>query len=153
MRVKNQKDFWAGVMFIAFGGFFAGFGTHYEFGTAAEMGAGYFPTVVGVITIVLGILIAASGLSAKASEGKIAKFEWKVLLLILGPIVLFGLLLQSMGLILSLAMLILISSCASHEFSLKSAMINACVLIVMCLLIFVWGLDLQFQLWPSFIGN
>ena len=27
MRIKNHKDFWAGVMFIAFGAFFTGFGT------------------------------------------------------------------------------------------------------------------------------
>lgn len=153
MRVKNQQDFWAGVMFVAFGAFFAGNGMGYEFGTAEEMGAGYFPTVLGVIMLVFGLLIASTGLSAKATDEKIARFEWGVLLFILGPVVLFGLLLQALGLILSLVMLILTSSYASHEFSLKSALFNAAVLIVMCLLIFVWGLDLRFQLWPSFVGT
>jgi hypothetical protein len=31
-------------------------------------------------------------------------------------------------------------------------MFNAAALIVICLVVFVWGLKLQFQLWPSFIG-
>ncbi|MFL6716596.1 MAG: tripartite tricarboxylate transporter TctB family protein, partial [Burkholderiaceae bacterium] len=51
MLIRNQKDFWSGVMFAAFGLFFAGFGTRYTFGSAARMGPGYFPTVLGVILI------------------------------------------------------------------------------------------------------
>ena len=57
MHIRNQKDFWAGLMFAAFGIFFSGFGTRYTFGSAARMGPGYFPTVLGVILIVLGAVM------------------------------------------------------------------------------------------------
>jgi hypothetical protein len=56
MQIKNQKDFWAGVMFVGFV-FFAAFGTQYIFGSDAHMGPGYFPTVLGLILVVLGIVI------------------------------------------------------------------------------------------------
>jgi hypothetical protein len=153
MRIKNQKDFWAGVMFVGFGAFFAGFGSEYTFGSADRMGPGYFPTLLGIIVIVLGIIVAVSGLSAKAEEEKVDKFDWRTLFFVLFPIVLFGLVLNRLGLIVSLFLLVMVSSYAGHEFKWKEALINAAVLITMCLIIFVYALKLQFPLLPTFIGS
>ena len=152
MKVKNPKDFWAGAMFIGFGLFFVVLGTQYAIGTPVRIGPGYFPMALGGIVILLGILILVGSLSAKATAEKFDKFNWPTLLLILGPIVLFGLLLKTLGLIVSLFLLIFLSSYASHEFSRKATLLNAAVLILICLGVFVWGLKLEFPLWPSFIG-
>jgi len=152
MRIKNQKDFWAGIMFIGFGAFFGSIGTTYEFGTSARMGPAFFPVALSVIMMFLGILVAIGGMSASAETQKVAKFDWRTLILVLGPIVLFGLLLQPLGLVLTLIMLIGISSYASHEFSWKATVANAAFLIALCLLVFVYALKLQFQIWPSFLG-
>jgi hypothetical protein len=46
-----------------------------------------------------------------------------------------------------------VTSFASHEFEWKSTLVTAFVLIGLSLLVFVWALSLQFQLWPSFIGH
>jgi hypothetical protein len=151
MHIKNQKDFWAGVMFVLFGGFFAGFGTQYTFGTAARMGPGYFPTVLGIILMLLGLIVAVSGMSSKGPEEKVNKFAWDVLGMILGSVVLFGILLNPLGLIGSLLALILLSSYASHEHTWKAAIGNSVVLIALCLFVFVYALSLQFQLWPMFM--
>jgi hypothetical protein len=153
MRIKNQKDFWAGVLFVALGAFFAGFGLQYRIGTAAQMGPGYFPTALGVIVILLGMVTSVGGLSAKAAVEKGDKSHWSTLLLILGSIVLFGLLFRPLGLIVSLFLLVATSSYASYEFSWGGTLLNATVLIAICLVVFVWGLNLQLQIWPSFIGN
>jgi hypothetical protein len=152
MHIRNQKDFWAGLMFAAFGVFFSGFGTQYTFGTGARMGPGYFPTVLGVILIVLGVVIALTALSPKAEENKVAKFSWSTIILILGSVVLFGLMLTRLGLILSLITVVLVSSYASHEFGWKAAIINTIVLVALCLFVFVYALSLQFPLWPTFLG-
>lgn len=152
MRIRNQKDFWAGVMFFGFGIAFAGIGTDYAFGTAARMGPGYFPMMVSGIMILLGLLVAIRGLSPKAEIDHVEKFAWSTLLLVLGPIVLFGLLLDTLGLALSLLMLIGMSSYASHEFSWKAMLGSAVILISVCLLVFVYALNLQFQILPSFLG-
>jgi hypothetical protein len=153
MKIKNQKDFWAGIMFIVFGLFFAGFGAQYTFGTTALMGPGYFPRALAAIVILIGIVTSTGSLSAGAIAEKIEMFDFSALLLILGAVVLFGLLLKPLGLIASLIILVAISSYASHEFSWKDTLINAASLTMICLLVFVWALKLRFQIWPSFIGN
>lgn len=152
MRIRNQQDFWAGVMFVGFGAFFSGFGTQYAFGTAARMGPAYFPIVLGLTLIFLGIIISIGAMAVTARNEKVARFSWSTLLLILGPVVLFGLLINNLGLILCLLMLIAVSSYASHEFTWKATLANALVLIALCLFVFVYALKLQFPLWPAFIG-
>jgi len=57
MRVTNGKDFWAGLMFIAFGLGFMLVSQTYPMGTAVRMGPAYFPTVLGGILAVLGAAI------------------------------------------------------------------------------------------------
>lgn len=152
MKIINHKDFWAGVLFLAFGAFFAGEGASYTFGSAARMGPGYFPTILGMLLMLFGLIVAVGGMRAGASPETVDRFSWPTLALILGPIVLFGLLLEPLGLILSLLMLVGISSYASHEFSWRGALYNAAFLIGLCLLVFIYALGLQFQLWPSFVG-
>lgn len=152
MKIINQKDFWAGVLFLAFGAFFVGEGTHYNFGTASRMGPGYFPTMLGMLLMLLGLAVALGGMSANAARETLERFSWPTLAFILGPVVLFGLLLETLGLVLSLLMLVGLSSYASHEFSVKGALRNAAFLIVLCVLVFIYALGLQFPLWPGFVG-
>jgi hypothetical protein len=152
MRIRNKKNFWAGIMFIAFGLFFAGFGTQYAIGTAAQMGPGYVPTVLGVIVILLGIAISVGGLFGKATAENVDKFAFPKILLIVGSVVLFAILLKPLGLIISLLVLVAVSSYASHEFSWRVMLVNAIVLTALCVVVFVGVLKLRFQLWPLFIG-
>jgi hypothetical protein len=149
---QKSKRLLVGLMFATFGIFFAGFGTQYTFGTGARMGPGYFPTVLGILLIILGVFIALMALSSKAEEHKVARFSWPTILLILGSVVLFGLMLTRLGLIISLMTVVLVSSYASHEFGWKAAIINTVVLMALCLSVFVYALSLQFPLWPTFLG-
>ena len=57
MKITNGKDFWAGLMFIAFGLGFMIVATNYAMGTAVRMGPAYFPTVLGGMLAVLGAVI------------------------------------------------------------------------------------------------
>ena len=152
MHIRNQKDFWSGLMFGAFGLFFSGFGSQYTFGTGARMGPGYFPTVLGILLAIIGIVIALMALSPKAEEQKIDPFSWATIFLILGSVVVFGLLLTRMGLVISLISVIVMSSYASHEFGWRATLLNTIVLLALCLFVFVYALGLQFPLWPSFLG-
>jgi hypothetical protein len=152
MNIRNQKDFWAGIMFVAFGAGFAAYGTRYAFGTAERMGPGYFPGVLGLLLVAIGVTVAVRGVVGKGGAERIGKFAWSTLLLIIGPVVLFGLLLGSLGLVACLLMLVGVSSYASHEFGWKATLGNAVVLIGLSLLVFVYLLKLQFPLWPAVFG-
>jgi hypothetical protein len=58
MKIKSQKDFWSGLMFIGSGLFFAFWAmAFYQMGTAVRMGPAYFPTVLGFLLAVLGALV------------------------------------------------------------------------------------------------
>jgi hypothetical protein len=55
MHIRNGKDFWAGLMFLALGLGFAGVAwKNYNMGTAVRMGPAYFPVVLGGLLAVLG---------------------------------------------------------------------------------------------------
>jgi uncharacterized membrane protein len=72
---------------------------------------------------------------------------------VLSSIVLFGLLLLPLGLLLSTLLLILISSMASDEFKMKVAILNAFVLLIIVLIIFVYFLKFQIPVLPAFLGG
>ncbi len=57
MKITNGKDFWAGLMFIAFGGAFMYVSSNYPMGTAVRMGPAYFPTVLGGMLVALGAIV------------------------------------------------------------------------------------------------
>ncbi len=152
MRIQSQQNFWSGVMFVVTGLLFAWFATDYQMGTAARMGPGYFPFWLGAIMAVLGAIIALSSLSPKAERTTVDKFDWRSLVLVLGSVIAFGLLLKPLGLYVSLAILVIGSSLASHEFTWKVAIGNAIFLIVFAYVAFVKGLGLIFPLYPWFMG-
>jgi hypothetical protein len=152
MRIRNEKNFWAGVMFLGFGLFFAGFGRSYTFGAAARMGPGYIPVVLGALLALLGVVIALGALSARAAAEKVASFAWRPLLLVILPAVVFGLLLPVLGLIACIILLVIVSSLASPEFRWRATLLNAAVLTAICVIAFVWALNLQIKLLPSFMG-
>lgn len=153
MKLKNAKDFWSGVMFIAFGLFFAGFAGQYDLGTAARMGPGYFPTMLGLLLVAIGAFVSFKGLRTEAEDGhgRVDKFHFKPLLLVLGAVVAFGLLLRPAGLIVALLALIFISSLGSGEFKLKEILPLAIGLCLLVLAVFIWGLGLTIPVLPAFM--
>lgn len=151
MRLRNQQDFWAGAMFAIIGGLFALFSTAYDIGSAARMGPGYFPLVLGILLILLGLVIGLRALSPSAGESKLAPTGWREILLILGSVALFGITLPFLGMVISVTLLILVASYATYEFSLRDTLISIVVLLILSYLAFVKGLELQFPVWPTFL--
>ena len=153
MKPRNAKDFWSGVMFIAFGLFFAGFAQQYDLGTAARMGPAYFPTVLGLLLMAIGAFVAFKGLRTESEEGhgNVDKFHFKPLILVLGAVIAFGLLLRPAGLIVALLALIFVSSLGSGEFKLKEILPLAIGLCLLVLAVFIWGLGLTIPVLPAFM--
>jgi hypothetical protein len=72
MKITNGKDFWAGLMFVAFGLAFMIVAQNYSMGTAVRMGPAYFPTVLGGLLAVLGGFILFNGFISRHAH------PWKV---------------------------------------------------------------------------
>lgn len=152
MKIKNFKDFYAGLMFTLFGTIFFWGATRYSMGAAAKMGPGYFPLILGGLLTVLGVIILIQSLVVESEDGEVGLLVIvKPAILVFGSIGAFALLLRPGGLVVAIFEIILVSSFASHEARLKESVISAIVLCIVSLVIFVYGLNLQIPVWPAFI--
>ncbi len=150
LQVKNRKDLYAGLIFVAFGALFAIIARDYPMGSALRMGPAYFPTVLGTMLVVLGAIIAARSLFLTGEP--IAPFGYREIGLILGALILFGALLDHLGLVISTVVLIFLGSLAGHEFRVKEVAVVAAVLVALAVGVFYYGLGLPFHIWPVFLS-
>lgn len=153
MRIKDQKNFWSGVLFVVTGLLFAAFAQQYEMGSAQRMGPAFFPTVLGLLLALIGVVIGIQGLAVETADGKVGKFHFDALLWVLSAVALFGFLLRPAGLIVALIALVVVSSLGSHEFKWKEVMFLTAGLVVLVLAVFIWGLKLTIPVWPAFIQD
>ena len=153
MKIKNQRDFWSGLMFIVVGVGFAWGATNYSFGSSARPGPGYFPFGLGIILAALGGLVLFKALTIEAEGGnKVGPFAWKPLITILLSIVVFAFTLPHLGMVIALPVLVFMSAWAGDEFHWGEALVNAAILTVGSWLIFSVGLKLTIPLKPWFMG-
>ena len=148
--IRHPKDFWSGVIFVVIGIFVILWGLRYSMGTAARMGPGYFPRILGILMILLGAILALRALRLRGEP--ITKWKWRPTIVVLGSVVLFGAIVQSVGVALSTVILIVVSSAASHEFRPIEALIAGVALAALAVGVFVVGLKLQLPIWPTFLG-
>ena len=149
MKVKSPKDFWAGLMFIAFGLFFMIGARNYRMGSAARMGPAYFPTMLGALMALIGGIVLFRSLVVKG--GKVPAIPLRLLSIITLSMIVFGYLLKPIGLVLALVFLVVVSAFAGQEFKIKEVLLLSGVLVILSVLIFVKGLGLPFPLWPAFL--
>ncbi len=74
MRIKSPKDFWAGLMFVGFGLFFALWAIfNYQMGSAVRMGPAYFPALLGGLLTILGamVLVESFAMDPGAARAKL----------------------------------------------------------------------------------
>lgn len=151
--IRNQPDFWSGVMFIALGVFFAWYASaSYQMGTAARMGPAFFPFWLGVLLTIIGAIVCLGALRS-AHRTPLPGMDWDIVLIVLGSIVGFAVMLEPLGFYLSLVVLIIASSAASHEFNWKVAIGNALFLLLFAYLVFIRGLQLVLPLYPMGIKD
>jgi hypothetical protein len=148
IKIRNPKDFWSGIMFLAFGGAGMWMAKAFTFGTAARMGPAYFPTVIAGMLVAFGLFIAFRGLVVNGES--VGSFHLKTLFLILASIALFGLSLQHLGLFCSVLILVVIASMGGHEFRMREALMVSACLAAGSVAVFVFALKLQIPIWPPY---
>jgi len=167
MKIKSQQDWWAGLMFIAFGTFFILFamgtpefidnlaGTKliagYQMGSSVRMGPAYFPVVLGGLLVFLGAVVLFDSIVEEGPD--VPKFHFRPLIFIAISSLAFAYLLKPLGLVLASAALVFISAYGGHEFKWKEVAIMSVVLVIFSVLVFVKGLTLPFPICPSIIDN
>jgi hypothetical protein len=163
VKIKSQKDFFSGLMFIAVGIAFAWGATTYSIGEGARMGPGYFPLMLGILLAGLGAFILFQALVVETEDGeKLGRWAWRPLVFVIGANLAFGVLvgglpsigLPAMGMVLAIYALTVISSFAQGgRFRWRETLILATILAVGSWVAFIWVLKLQVRVWPAFISG
>jgi hypothetical protein len=146
MRIRNQKDFLAGLLFIAFGAAAVIEAGGYPMGSTMRMGPGYFPVVLGAFLIGLGAAI--SGLNVASKEDRpLGRIGLRPLVLITVSLLTCAFLLKQFGLVPAIISTVWVSCIGGYEFRFYETLMLAVGLAVACVLIFYIGLGLPFTLW------
>lgn len=145
--IRNTRDVFAGLLFMAFGAVALVMAQSYAIGTAARMGPGYFPRLLGFLLLGLGALQFALGLRSRVAAPM--DLHWRPLAILLVSVSLFIFLTPWLGLAASALLLVLVSSTASQEFRWKEALIAGVVLGAAAAALFVRGLGVPLPIWPG----
>ena len=144
-RVRDQKGFWAGILFIAFGCAGLWFGRNYAIGTLSRMGPGFFPMMMSVALIGIGAFILARSLVVPGEP--IERIAFLPQLLILAAIVVFGLLIERVGLAASVIAVAVISGIAAQGLRWFELAALALAMSALSVVLFVNLLGQPIQVW------
>jgi len=149
--MANRQDLIAGFFFLAIGLFF-GLTAYLDLpiGSSLRMGPGYFPIMLSIAMVVLGGAIAAKSLG-KATPS-LGTLPWRGAALILICPVIFGALVQGLGLVPALAIAISIASFASVRMTPLLAIALTIGLVIFCVLVFHYGLGSPIRLFGPWLS-
>jgi Tripartite tricarboxylate transporter TctB family len=151
MKIKSQRDFCSGLLFLAIGVAFAWGASDYSFGSSASPGPAYFPFGLGILLAVLGGFVLFKALTLESEGGDpIGPIAWRPLIIIILAITAFGVALPRLGLSCTLPLTIVLSSLAGNEFRWRGVLISCVVLTVGSWALFILGLKLTIPLWPIY---
>ncbi|MGV6874541.1 tripartite tricarboxylate transporter TctB family protein [Pseudochelatococcus sp. B33] len=152
MKIRNQTDTASGLFFIILGGGFAAGASNYRLGSAANMGPGYFPFWVGLALAAIGAVVLIHAFRDPQPK-PISAWDIRGLLLVLLSVVLFGLLIRTAGLVVTISLVALVSSFAGRDVTWKATLVTIAVALVISVAIFSYILGLQIPVWPTLFGD
>jgi len=147
MKIRAEKDFWSGAMFLGFALVAIVAARGYSMGSGGKMGPGYFPMLLGIALAGLGALLV--GRSLVIEGARLTRLQVRPTLMIVLGVILFGLMIPYLGLVIALATVTAVSAFASRESRPLEVAALAAVLAAFSVGIFVYALRLPLTVWPA----
>ncbi|RDW12899.1 tripartite tricarboxylate transporter TctB family protein [Paracoccus thiocyanatus] len=121
----------------------------YNFGSSVQMGPGYLPRVLSVIFIGLGLITMATARHALPTSNAADRTpaNWRAPLCIFASILLFMLLIERAGFLVTLLVVTICARLADRDVTWKSTLIVAVITTALNVAIFIFGLQMPFKLW------
>jgi putative tricarboxylic transport membrane protein len=148
--IRDPKDFWSGVIFVIFGLAAVIIGRDYSMGSAGRMGPAYFPTILGAILTLIGLIGVVR--SMIKSGGPVGRFAVREIVLVMLSVALFGFLVRGAGLAISVIVLVMVSGFASIKFKIGPFLAVAVGLAIFAVLVFTKGLGLPMPMFGPWLG-
>ena len=144
--MEKPRDIIGGLVVMTIGTGFLMFGRELAIGTSLRMGPGYFPTILSVVMIALGAVIAIQGLRGTLQENSFGSIPWRGLALIIGAPLVFGATLHGLGLAPAVLMVVLGTAWASRYAGVRSSVALSLGTAAFCSLLFIRLLGLPLPL-------
>jgi hypothetical protein len=144
-RVKSPQDFGAGLVFVAIGLGGLYFGQELSFGSSARMGPGYFPTILSVLILVIGLIVGFKGMTVEGPE--IEPVQLRPIAFVVAAILVFGFLIDSIGLAFTAVVLTVFAAYARREVNLTETILLGVGLALFTVLVFVYVLGQSLPAW------
>ncbi|MGD9741024.1 MAG: tripartite tricarboxylate transporter TctB family protein [Dongiaceae bacterium] len=100
-QINGTKDFYAGLIYIAIGMVAFVWAHQYDVGSTTRMGPGFFPALLGLVLMGLGIASVIKGYWSRIPD-PIPKYRLEPFFLILASIISFALLIDRAGLVVAI---------------------------------------------------
>ena len=150
MKLIRQKDLLGGLLMLALGAGTVLQAQSYAIGTLRRMGPGFFPTALGVLLACIGAAMMLTAWRTQSAGAARRAPEWRGWLCISTAIVAFCVLGTYFGLVPATFAIVFLSALGDRQNTPFSAFILATVMVLACIIVFWWLLQLQFPLFHWF---
>jgi len=151
LSLKRPKDFLLGVIFLVIAVGLVIYARQYEFGSARQIGPGFFPEVLGFLLGGFGCLQVALGFFGEPEPGE--TIELRAITLVLSACALFGILIRPAGLFVSTLVLIVVAGVAHRSRRPVPLLLFAVAMAVGCVVVFPWLLGQQIPVLGSWFDR
>ena len=150
-RPLGAKDVTAGVFLVVVALVGLYLNQEYEIGSAAQMGPGYMPMLVFGLLGLLGAAVILLGV--RGEHDPLESWAWREMVLILGAMAAFGVLIERVGMGVSVAVVVVISGLADREQTIRGIAGLTVALVAICWLVFTLGLGLNVSFLPPALSS
>jgi putative tricarboxylic transport membrane protein len=146
--IRSPRDFWGGLVLIAVGILAIWASRELPGQRGFAFGPGTAPRLFSGLLVGLGALVALVGL---VTDGpRIEKYKVRGPVLVIVGILAFAGMIRPLGMVIASYVTFIIAILGSKEMRVLESIIAAAVMTAFCVLLFVYLLNLPFQLWPRF---
>lgn len=142
-----RKDYIAGLLMFTIGAGAVYQSNSYEIGTLNNIGPGFFPSIIAWLLVGLGIAISLTAKTAKNDgTAKHTMPDLRGTIAIVAGLLAFIVLGEYGGLLPATFALVVIAALGDRENSIVDAVVLAACMCVLAVVVFSWGLKMQFPL-------
>lgn len=145
--MRIHQDIVGGALFVGIGIFALIYAQRWDFGRIEQMGPGFFPVVLGVLLIVIGLAIILVRFRMPPVEISINP---RAILAVGAAVALFALILRPAGLVPTAFLSALVASFGDPATLIWQRLALALFVTVFSALVFVLGLGMNLPLFPAF---
>ena len=145
LRVRSPQDLGAGLLFIAIGGLGLYLARDLTYGSARNMGPGFFPTWLSGLVLLLGIVTAVRSFTLTGPP--IGKLNLRPLLVVLAAVTVGGYLIDRVGLALALVTMTLVAGLARADARWHEVALLGVGMAVAAVVVFVYLLGQPMPAW------